>query len=112
SASRPGDAAELLLLLAAFDLGEDITGAEDQHVFTVDRDLGTAVLGVDDGVAGGELHRDQLTAVLGATAGADGEDLTLLGLLFGGLADDESADGRLLGLGLPNDDPVFQRLQV
>src|SRR5437870_7368179 len=102
----------LLLLLAAFDLGEHVAGAEDQHVFAVDRDLGAAVLGVHDGVAGRELHLDQLTAVLGATAGADGEDLTLLGLFLGGVGDDEAADSRLLGLGRPNDDPVFQRLQV
>ena len=51
-------------------------------------------------------------SVLGAPAGADGQDLALLGLLLGGVGDDEAADGRLLGLGRPDDDPVLQRLQV
>ena len=50
--------------------------------------------------------------VLGPAAGTDGEDFALLGLLLGGVGDDEAADGRLLGLGRPDDDPVLQRLQV
>ena len=44
--------------------------------------------------------------------GTDGEDFALLGLLLGGVGDDEAADGRLLGLGRPDDDPVLQRLQI
>ena len=44
--------------------------------------------------------------------GTDRQDLALLRLLLGGVGDDEAADGRLLGLGRPYDDPVFQRLQI
>ena len=55
---------------------------------------------------------DELAGLLGAATGADGQDFALLGLLLGGVGNDEAADGRLLGLGRPDDDPVFQRLQV
>ena len=54
--ARGASSGELLLLLAA-DLGEHVARAEDQQVFAVDRDLGAAVLGVDDGVAGSEVDR-------------------------------------------------------
>ena len=50
--------------------------------------------------------------LLGAAAGTDGEDFALLGLLLGGVGDDEAADGRLFGLGRADDDAVLQRLQV
>src|SRR3954462_2794994 len=36
---------------SAFDDGEHVTGVQDQHVLAVDRDLGAAVLAVDDRVA-------------------------------------------------------------
>ena len=54
-------------------------------------DLGAAVLAVDDGVADLDVERDELAGRLGAAAGADGEDLALLGLLLGGVGDDEAA---------------------
>ena len=44
--------------------------------------------------------------------GPDGQDLALLGLLLGGVGDDEAADGRLLGLTGADDDAVLQRLQL
>ena len=61
-------------------------------------DLGAAVLAVDDGVADLDVERDDLAGLLGAPAGADGQDLALLGLLLGGVGDDQAADGGLLGL--------------
>src|SRR5262245_21943072 len=71
------------LLLA--DLGEHVAAGEDEEVLAVDRDLGASVLRVDDGVANGDVHGDDLACVLGAAAGADREHLTLLGLLLGGV---------------------------
>ena len=90
------------------------TSRLEQHeqVFAVDRDLGAAVLRVEDDVAGGDVDGDELAGLLGATARAHGEDFALLGLLLGGVGDDETADGRLLGLSGADDDAVFERLQV
>src|SRR4029078_866227 len=76
-----------LLLLALADLGEHVARAEDQEVLAVDGDLGAAVLRVDEGVALGQVDRDELAAVLGAPARAHREDLALLGLLLGGVGD-------------------------
>jgi hypothetical protein len=42
--------------------------------------------------------------------GADGEDFALLGLLLGGVGDDQTGRGRLLGLEALDDDPVLERL--
>ena len=47
-----------------------------------------------------------------ATAGAHGEDLALLGLLLGGVGDDQAAGGGLLGLAGLDDDAVFEGLKV
>ena len=78
----------------------------------VDGDLGAAVLRVDDGVADGDVDRDDVAGLLGALARADGEDLALLRLLLGGVGDDETAGGGLLGIAGLDDDAVFERLQV
>ena len=56
--------------------------------------------------------RDQLAGLVGAAARARGQDFTLLGLLLGGVGDDEAAHGGLLGLPGADDDPVLERLQV
>ena len=53
-----------------------------------------------------------LAGVLRPAAGADGEDLALLGLLLGGVGDDQAAGGGLLGLVGPDDDAVLEGLQV
>ena len=68
-------------------------------------------LRVQDGLADLDVERDQLAGVLGALAGADGEDLALLRLLLGGVGDDEARRGRLLGLVGLDDDAVIERLQ-
>src|SRR6476620_9188924 len=65
------------------DDGEDVAGGEDQEVLTVDGDLGAAILRVDDGVADLHVEGDQVAGLVGATAGADGQDLALLRLLLG-----------------------------
>ena len=77
-----------------------------------DGDLGAAVLGVDDGVADLDVEGDELARGLGATAGADGEYLALLGLLFGGVGDDQAGGGGLLGFTGADDDPVVKGVQT
>src|SRR3954454_17854105 len=90
---------------------EDVAARQDQQVLAVDGDLGAAVLRVQDGLALLDVERDQVAGVLGALAGADGEDLALLRLLLGGVGDDEAGRGRLLGLVGLHDDAVIERLQ-
>ncbi len=68
-----------------FDDGEHVAGVEDQQVLALDRDLGAAVLRVDDRVAHLDVDRDDLAGRVAATARADGQDLALLGLLLGGV---------------------------
>src|SRR3546814_1426268 len=88
----------LLLLGVGSDDGEDVAGVQDQEVLAGVADLGAAVLAVDDGVADVDVDGDELAGLLGAAAGADREHLALLGLLLGGVGDDQTADGGLLGL--------------
>ena len=54
----------------------------------------------------------RLLAVLVAAAVADGEDLALLGLLLGGVGEDDAAGGRLLLLDRPHDQPIAQGLEL
>ena len=87
-----GDAAGSLL-----DDGEDVARGEDEVLLAAVLDLGAAVLAVDDHVADRDVERDAVAVVVEA-AGADREDLALLGLLLGGVRDDEAGRGGLLGL--------------
>ena len=114
-ASRPRRAASSnfrILGITWLYLGEDVTAREDQQVLAVRADLGAAVLGVDDGVADLDVQGDEVPAGLGAAAGADGQDLALLGLLFGGVGDDQAGSGGLLGLAGADDDAVVKGVQT
>ena len=90
--SRPRRAfsSNLSCLATYLTLAEHVAAGEDEQVLAVDGDLGPAVLRVDDLVADVDVQGDQLAGVLGPAAGSDGEDLTLLGLLFGGVGDDQT----------------------
>ena len=59
-----------------------------------------------------DVDGDQVTALLGALAGADGEDLALLGLLLGGVGDDQAGGGGLFGLAGLDDDPILEGLKL
>ena len=113
-ASRPRRAfsSNLSCLGITCHLRQHVAAGEDQQVLAVDGDLGPAVLRVDDLVADGDVEGDQLAGVVGPAAGADGEDLALLGLLLGGVGDDETRRGLLLGLARANDDAIVERLQT
>jgi hypothetical protein len=82
---------------------------QEQVLLAVVLDLGAAVLAVDDDVADGDVERDAVALVVDA-AGADGDDLALLGLLLGGVGDDRPGRGGLLGLEGLDDDAVLERL--
>src|SRR6266852_6020052 len=75
--------------------GQDFVLAEDQNLLAVDLDVGPRVLAEENLVAGLHVQGD-LGAVLEDLAVADGDDLALLGLLLGGVGDDDPTLDRLL----------------
>src|SRR5690606_14595798 len=89
--------------------GEDVARGQDEVVLAAVLDLGAAVLAVDDLVADRHVERDAVAVVVD-TARTDGQDLALLGLLLGGVRDDQAGCGRGLGLEGLHDDPVLERL--
>src|SRR5919106_2658782 len=94
------------------DDGEHVTGRQDEHVVALDRDLGAAVLAVQDGVADADADGDDLAGLLGALARADGQDLSLLRLLLGSVGDDQAAGRGLLALARLDDDAIVEGLKV
>src|ERR671918_1623643 len=91
------------------DDGQDVAGRQDEVLLATELDLGAAVLGVHDGVTLADVEWDALTLVGDATW-ADRNDRALLGLLLGGVRDDQATGCRLLGLVGLNDDAVLQGL--
>src|SRR4051794_12006959 len=91
--------------------GEHVASAEDEVLVAAVLHLGPAVLAVDHLVADGDVERDPVAVVVDATR-ADGQDLTLLRLLLGGVRDDQAGGRGLLGVEGLDDDPVLERLDV
>ena len=81
------------MVLRLLDDREHVASVEDEQVFAGRADLGAAVLRVDDDVADADVHWDDLAGLVGTLARASGEDFTLLGLLLGGVGDDQTACG-------------------
>src|SRR5690606_11180360 len=94
---------------SANDDGEDVASREHEVLVGAELHLGAAVLAVQNAVADGDVDRNTVAAVVD-TAGANGHDLALLGLLLGGVRDDQTTRGGLLCLDLLDDDAVFERL--
>src|SRR6478735_11217866 len=90
---------------------EDVARGEDEVLLTGVLDLGAAVLAVDDLVADGDVQRNAVAVVVDAT-GTDAQDLALLGLLLGGVRDDQAGSRGLLGLQGLDNDPVLEGLDV
>src|ERR1700710_1647798 len=93
------------------DDGEHVARREDEVLLAGVLDLGAAVLAVDDLVADLDVERDPVAVVVDATR-SDAEALALLGLLLGGVRDDQAGGCGLLGLQGLDDDPVLERLDV
>src|SRR5215213_8790710 len=93
------------------DLREDVARGEDEVLLAVVLDLGAAVLAVDDLVADGDVERHAVAVVVDA-AGADREDLALLGLLLRGVRDDQAGGRGLLGLHGLDHNAVLERRDV
>src|SRR5689334_22808065 len=103
----PAPPACLLLL----DGGQHVAGGEHEVLLAAVLDLGAAVLAVQHHVADLDIHRDALGAGLVEPARAHRDDLALLGLLLGGVRDDQPGRGGLLGLERLHHDPVLERVE-
>src|SRR3990172_419623 len=101
----------IFLSLSLLDYGEDIGFFEDEELPVFDLDFRAGVLGEEDDVALLHVHRDALAVVVGA-AGADGQDLAFLRLLFRRLRQDDAAGRLLLFFERVDDHAVAQRLEV
>src|SRR3954447_14208854 len=103
----PGRSASGLLL----DDGEDVARREHEVLLAGVLDLGAAVLAVEDDVADLDVQRETVAVVVDATR-ADREDGALLGLLLGGVRDDDARGSGGLGLVGLYDDAVLERLDA
>src|SRR3712207_1510066 len=89
--------------------GEQVASGQHEVLLAAVLDLGAAVLRVDDDVADVHVERHAVAVVVDA-AGAHGDDGALLGLLLGGVRDDQTGGGGGLGLVGLDHDAVLQRL--
>src|SRR5262249_49614094 len=95
---------------AALDDAHDVGLLHDQQLLAVDLHLGARPLAEQDAVAGLDVDRDELAALV-TTAGTDGDDFALLRLLLRGVGDDDAA-GRLgLLLDAANDHAIMERAE-
>src|SRR5271166_4022573 len=85
----------------------DVGLLHDQEFLAVDLDFGAAPLAEQDLVAGLDVHRGELAALV-AAAGTDGNDLTLLRLLLGGVRNDDATFRLFLAVEATDDDAVMQ----
>src|SRR5439155_24498221 len=95
-------------VVGLFEDGEDVLLAQDQVLLVVELHLGAGVLPEEDLVAGLDVEGD-LLALVGHLAVADGDDLTLLGLLLRGVRDDDAALFHFLLFESLDEDTVMQR---
>src|SRR3954463_10262558 len=93
------------------DHAHDVGFLHDQKVLAVDAHLGARPLAEQDPVAGLHVEGNDLAGFI-ASAGADGDDLALLRLLFRGIRDDDAALGLFLSLDAADDDPVMPGTEV
>src|SRR5262245_38643557 len=89
------------------DHAHDVGLLHDQEFLAVELDLGARPLAEQHAIAWLEIDRDQLAAFV-AAARTDGNDLAFLRLLLGGIRNDDSAFGFLLGFDAAYDDAVVQ----
>ena len=89
---------------------ENVASGEEQVLLAVVLHLGAAVLAVDDDVTDLDINGNTKNVVLVHAARANGQNLALLGLLLGGVRDDQARSSGLLGFEGLNQDAVFEWL--
>src|SRR3954465_12910792 len=98
-------------LAGADDLCQDVRLAQDQELVALDLHFGSAVLREDDRVAGDDLERDNVAAVVLA-AGTDGKDGAALRLFLGRVRQDDAAGGHVLLVEDLDDETITKRLEI
>src|SRR3954447_5257995 len=96
----------LLLRRALFDDAHDVGLLHDEEILAIKADLGARPLAEQDAVADLNVERIHLTALI-ASSGPDGDHLALLGLLLGGVRDDDAAFGLLLRINAADDHTIM-----
>src|SRR5688572_4871268 len=96
---------------SALDDREDVLLADDEELLAVEFEFGPRVLRVEDLVAGLDVDRFAL-AVIERLPRSDGDDLALLGLLLGGVRQDDAALGHVLARDGLDDDAVTEWAQL
>src|SRR3954447_920582 len=96
---------------AAFDDAHHVALLHDQEILAIDLDLGARPLAEQDDVADLQIERDELAGFIAAT-GADGDDLALARLLFGGVRNDDAAGGLFFGIDALDDNAVVKRAEL
>src|SRR4051812_34132459 len=94
------------------DYGEDVGFAEDEQIVTLHLHLRAAVLGVEDCVALRYVEWDALFAILIPAPVADCKDFALLGLLLGGVGQNDATGCGLLLVERLDNQPVAERLEL
>src|SRR5262245_37844111 len=87
--------------------GEDVVLAKDRVLLAVDLDLAAGVLAEEDAVALLHLEGSHRSVLEDPTV-ANGDDAPLLGLLLGGVGDDDAAFALLLLFDAPHEDAIVQ----
>src|SRR3954471_22537552 len=87
---------------------QNIAFLHDDEVFTVDLHFGAGPFAEQDLVAGLDVQRRDL-AVIGAGAGANGDDFAFLRLFLGRIGNDDPAGALLLGLDTADENTIMKR---
>src|SRR5262249_14110120 len=101
----------LCALGLALDDAHDVAFLHDDQLFAVELDLGAGPLAEQHPVAGLDVERME-RAILAARAGTHGDHLTLLGLLLGGVWDDDPAGSLCLLLETADHHAVMQGTEM
>src|SRR5438876_1205370 len=94
-----------------FDHAHDVALFHDQIFDPVDLDLGARPFAEQDPVSLLQVDRDELAGVVAATW-TDGDHLSFRRLLFGGIRNDDSACGLIVGVDARNHDAVVKRPEL
>lgn len=86
---------------------EDVRFLHDEHLFTVDGDLGAGPLAEENAVARFHVGRDAIAIFL-ARAFANGDDFALGRLFLGAVGDDQAALGLLVTFDTTDENAVVQ----
>src|SRR5215204_2879862 len=101
----------LLLRRGLFDDAHDVGLLHDEEILAIDAHLGARPLAKQDAVAGLEIQRGHLAALI-ASARPDGDHLALLGFLLGRIRDDNPALGLLFRVDAADHNTVVKRTKL